>query len=69
MTIGDPSLSANGYQLLQLATSQLVGNNSTIDFSGIFSPVLLFVGRRELITIEYPLLNTHSYQLLLLATS
>ena len=34
ITIEDPSLSVHGYQLLPLATSQLVGNN--IEFAGIF---------------------------------
>ena len=36
MTIKDPSLSAQGYQLFSLATSQLVGNNREFDVSGIF---------------------------------
>ena len=36
MTIEDPSLSACGYQLLPLATSYLVDNNSKFDGSGIF---------------------------------
>ena len=34
--IKDQSLSAIGYQLLPLATSQLVGDNREIDDSGIF---------------------------------
>ena len=37
MTIEDPSLSAHGYQLLALATSQLVGNYREFDFSDMFS--------------------------------
>ena len=41
MTINNPSLSANGYQLLPLATTQLVGNNREFDVSGIFLPVSL----------------------------
>ena len=35
MTIEDPLLSAHGYQLLSLATSYLVGNNSEFDVSDI----------------------------------
>ena len=36
MTIEDPSLSAHGYQLLPLATSQYVGDNKEFDVLGIF---------------------------------
>ena len=36
MTIEDPSLSANGYQMLPLATSQQVGDKREFDVSGIF---------------------------------
>ena len=36
MTIEDPSLSAHGYQLLPLTTSQYVGDNREFDVSGIF---------------------------------
>ena len=36
MTIEYPSLSANGYQLLSIATSYLVGDNRELDVSGIF---------------------------------
>ena len=36
MTIKDPSLSAHGYQLLHLATSQYVGDNKEFDVSDIF---------------------------------
>ena len=36
MTIKDPSLSAYGYQLLPLATSYLVGNNTELAVSDIF---------------------------------
>ena len=32
MVINNPSLSAHGYQLLQLAISQLVGNNREFAF-------------------------------------
>ena len=35
ITIENPSLSALGYQLLPLATSQLVSNNREFDVSGI----------------------------------
>ena len=38
--------------MFPLETSQLVGNNWELDFSGIFSPVSLIVGVVELITIE-----------------
>ena len=37
MSIEDPSLSFHGYQLLSLATSYLMGNNSKFDVSCIFS--------------------------------
>ena len=69
MTIEDPSLSAHGYQLLPLATSQLVINNREFDFSGIFYSGLLIVGGGELITIEDPSLRPHGYILSHLATS
>ena len=69
MTNKDLSLRANGYQLLPLATNQLVGNNREFDVSGIFLLVLFIVGGRKLITIEDPSLRPHAYQLLLLATS
>ena len=36
VNIKDPLLSAHGYQLLPLATSQYVGNNREIDVSDIF---------------------------------
>ena len=36
MTIEDPSLSAHGYQLLPLATSQKVGHHTAFDVSDIF---------------------------------
>ena len=52
MTIKHPSLSVNGYQLLPLVITQLVGNNREFDVSGIFLPILLTVGGVELITIE-----------------
>ena len=68
MIIEDPLLSAHGYQLLPIATSYLVDNNEEFDVSGIFSPVLLTVGGRELITIEDPSLSAHGYQLLPLTT-
>ena len=44
MTIEDPSLIAPGYQLLALATSQHVGNNSEFDVSDIFWGVSFIVG-------------------------
>ena len=34
--IKDPSLNAHGFQLLPLATSQLMGNNMEFDVPGIF---------------------------------
>ena len=34
--IEDPSLSAHGYQLLTLATSQQVADNREFDVSGIY---------------------------------
>ena len=36
MTIEDPLLSAYGYQLLPLATSQYVGDNKEFDVLGAF---------------------------------
>ena len=69
MTIEDPSLRPHGYQLLPLATSQLVCNNREIDVLGIFWGVLLIVGGEELITIEDPSLIAHGSQLLPIATS
>ena len=69
ITIENPSLSALGYQLLPLATSQLVGNNREFDVSGIFGGVLLIVRGGELITIEGLSLSALGYQLLPLATS
>ena len=65
----DVSLSIHSYQLLPLATSQLVDNNRKFEVSGIFSPVLLIIGGGELISIEDPLLRPYGYQLLPLATS
>ena len=61
ITIGNLLLSAHGYQLLPLATSQWL-------ITGNFS-VLLIVGEGDLETIEDQSLSTHSYQLLPLATS
>ena len=60
----------HGYQLLQLATSQLVIYNREFDFSGIFSSgLLIIVGGGELVTIEDQSLRPHGYQLSPLATS
>ena len=36
MNIEDPPLSVHGYQLLPLATSQLMGDSREFDASGIF---------------------------------
>ena len=69
MTIEDRSLSANGFQLLPLVTSYLVGNNREFDVSDIFCGVLFIIGGGELMTIEDPLLRAHGYQLLSIATS
>ena len=54
ITIEDLQLSANGYQLLPLAASQLVGDNKEFHDSGIFPPVELIVGKGQFITIEGP---------------
>ena len=62
MTIEDPSLSAHGYQLLPLATSQLVGDNRELDVLGTFWGVLLIVAGGELMTIEDPSLSAYGYQ-------
>ena len=64
MTIKDPSLSTLGYQLMPLATCQIVGDNREIEVSGIFLGVLLIVGGGELMTIKDPSLSALSYQLL-----
>ena len=69
MIIEDPLLSANGYQLLPLATSYLVGNNREFDVSDIFWGVLFIIGGGELMPTEDPLLSAYGYQLLLIATS
>ena len=69
MTIEDPSLSAHGYQLLPIATSQQVGDSREFDVSDIFWGVLSIVGGGELMTIEDPSLRAHGYQLLPIATS
>ena len=69
MTIEDPSLSANSYQLLSIAKSYLVVNNRKFDVSDIFWGVLYIVSGEELMTIEDPSLSAHDYQLLPLATS
>ena len=69
MTIGNSSLTAHGYQLLPLATSYYVGDNTKFDVSGIFGGVLIIFGGGELMTIEDPSLSDHGYQLLPLATS
>ena len=63
ITIEDPSLSVHGYQLLPLATSQLMGDSKEFDALGIFWGFLLIVGGGELITIEDPPLSALSYQL------
>ena len=69
MTIEDPLLSANGYQLLSLATSYLVGNNREFDVTDIFWGVLFIVGGGELMPTEDPLLSAYGDQLLPIATS
>ena len=56
MTIEDPLVSVDGYQLLPIATSQLMDNNREFDVSGI-------IGRVSLIFYEgslYPLKIYHS---------
>ena len=69
ITISNPSLSANGYQVLPLATSYLVGNNKDFDVSDIFWGIFFLVCGGELITIEDPTLSAYGYQLLPIATS
>ena len=49
--IRDPLPSTRGYQLLSLATSQLMGNNREFNVSSILG-VLLIVGGRELMAIK-----------------
>ena len=39
ITLEDPSLNTLGYQLLPLATSQLVDDNREFDIVSIFSPI------------------------------
>ena len=62
-------MSAHGYQLLTLATSQFVPNNREFDVLGIIWGVLLIVTGGELINIKDPSPSALSYQLLPLATS
>ena len=69
MTIADPLLTADIYQLLPLATSYLVGNNREFQVTDIFWGVLFIIGGGELITTEDPLLSAYGYQLLPIATS
>ena len=69
MIIEDSLLSAHGYQLLPMATSQQVGDNREFDVSGIFWGVSFIVCGEELMTIEDSLLSAHGYPLLLLASS
>ena len=69
MIIEDSLLSANGFQLLFIVTSYLVGNNREFDVSDIVWDILSIVGWGELMTIEDPSLSAHGYQLLPLATS
>ena len=63
MIIEDPSLSGHGYQLLPIATSYLVVNNSEFDVSDIFWGVFLIVVWGELMTIEDPSLGAYGYLL------
>ena len=63
------SLSTLDYQMLPLATSQLVSNNREFDVSGIFGGVLLIVCGGEIITIIGLSPSSLGYQLLPLATS
>ena len=69
ITIIGLSPSTLGYQLLPLATSQLVSNNREFDVSGIFGGVLLIVCGGELLTIEGLSPSALGNQLLPLATS
>ena len=69
MTIEDSLLSSHGYQLLPIATSNLVGNSREFDVLDIFSGVLFIVSGGELMTIEDQSLSAHGYQLLPIATS
>ena len=69
MTIEDSLLRAHGYQLLSIATSDLVGNNRKFDVSDIFWGVLFIVCGGEPLTVEDPSLSAYGYQLLPLATS
>ena len=69
ITIEGLSPSALGYQLLPLATNQLVGNNRVFDVSGISGGVLLIVCGGKIITIIGLSPSTLGYQLLALATS
>ena len=46
-----------------------MGDNREFDVSGIFSGVSFIVCGGELLTIEDPLLSSHGYQLLSIATS
>ena len=61
MTIEDLSLSAYDYQLLPLATSQLLGDNREFNISDIFWGVLFIVCGGELMTIEDQSLSAYGY--------
>ena len=61
MTFEDPSLTALCYQLLSLATSQLVDANRELVVSGTFWGVLLIAGGGELVTIADPSLSALVY--------
>ena len=53
MTINNPPLSTHGYQLLPLATSQLVGNNRNLQaYFEVFNS-LLVEGSLQLLKIHY----------------
>ena len=68
MIIEDSLLSTHGYQLLSIATSYLVGNNTEFDVSDILWGVLFIVCGGEIMII-WPSLSAHGYQLLPLATT
>ena len=52
ITFEDPLLSAQGYQLLPIATRYLVGHNREFDVSDIFWGVLFIVCGGDLMTIK-----------------
>ena len=61
MTIEDPSLSADGYQLLPLATSHQVGDNNVGDNDIFRGALFIYLLLLLLVTIDDPSLRAYGY--------